>query len=60
MLDEDAEAAHINELALFSRQDISDNERKQMDEYASEVLDAASKTWGIWRKLKLRLIDGIY
>ena len=60
VLDEDAEAAHINELALFSRQDISDNERKQMDEYASEVLDAASKTWGIWRKLKLRLIDGIY
>lgn len=60
LLPEDEEAYHINELALFSRQEITDEDRKHMDEYASKVLKEAKKTWNMIRKLRLRLIDGIY
>ena len=59
-LPEDAAAAHINELALFSRQEITQSQRKQMDTYAGSVLDACKRRWKWRQKLKLRWIEGIY
>ena len=54
------EAAHINELALFSQAEITDEDKAAMETYASRVLDAARKHWSPIKKLKLKFIDGIY
>ena len=59
-LSEDAAAAALNELAVFSPRQITAEDRGSMDEYAKKVLVACRKTWGPWRRMKLRLIEGIY
>ena len=59
-LPEDAAAAHINELALFSQHEITQSQRKQMDIYVGSVLDACKRRWKWRQKLKLRWIEGIY
>jgi len=59
-LPEDAAAAHLNELALFSRREIGKDERSEMDAYAENVLNACKEKWRFLTKLRLRLIEGIY
>jgi hypothetical protein len=57
---EDEAAALLNEQALFSRREIGEAERSRMDEYARRVLGVCKEKWTFFRKLRLRLIDGIY
>lgn len=59
-LAEDAAAAKLNELALFSRREITKSDRAQMDAYAEIVREACKKKWNLPQKLRLRWIEGIY
>lgn len=59
-LPDDAAAAHLNELALFSAREIGKAERSEMDAYAENVLNACREQWRFLRKLRLRFIEGIY
>ena len=60
ILPEDGGAAKLNELAVFSPREITADDRKWMEGYADSMLNECRKTWGIFRRLKLRLIEGIY
>ena len=57
---EDEEAALLNEQALFSRREMTGEDRARMDAYARRVLQKCREKWGFFRKLRLRLIDAIY
>ena len=59
-LPEDEEAARLNELALFSRREITKAERARMDDYAENVLAACREQWKLPQKLRFRWIEGIY
>ena len=57
----DYEAAFaINKEALFSEHEISDEQRKTVDEYAQKVLAECKNNWSLWQKIKYRFIKFIY
>ena len=57
----DYEAAFaINKEALFSEHEISDEQRKAVDEYAQKVLAECKNNWSLWQKIKNRFVKFIY
>ena len=54
------EAFAINKEALFSEHEISDEQRKTVDEYAQKVLAECKEKWSLWQKIKYRFIKFIY
>ena len=53
-------AGEINREAMFSRHDVTDEQRDFVDRYAQDMLGACRKQWSPWQRLKGRLIDVIY
>lgn len=54
------EAFAINREALFSEHEISDEQRKTVDDYAKNILTECKKKWSLWQKLKNRFVKFIY
>ena len=54
------EAFVINREALFSKHEISDEQRKTVDEYAQKVLAECENKWSLWQKFKNRFVKFIY
>jgi hypothetical protein len=54
------EAFAINREALFSEHEISDEQRKTVDEYAEKVLAECKNKWSFWQKIKNRFVKFIY
>ena len=54
------EAFAINKEALFSEHEISDEQRKTVDEYAQKVLTECKNKWSLWQKIKNRFVKFIY
>ena len=50
----------INKEALFSEHEISDEQRKTVDEFTKKVLLEAKQKWNLWQKFKNRFIKFIY
>lgn len=58
---EDYEKAFaINKEALFSEHEISDEQRKNVDDFAEKVLAECKNKWNLWQKIKYRFIRFIY
>ena len=55
-----AEAAELNQKALFSTQDITPEQRKQVDSFAVRVLDACKGSWTPWERIRYRLWNCLY
>ena len=53
-------AARLNELALFSAREMSGEQRKEMDGYASTVLEACKEKWTLSQKLRYKLWECLY
>ena len=57
----DYEAAFaINREALFSEHEISDGQRKTVDDYAKNILAECKNNWSLWQKFKNRFVKIIY
>lgn len=54
------EAAELYAQARFSRHEMTQEQRQWMDEFARSVLRRGKETWPPMRKLRYRLIDGLY
>lgn len=54
------EAARLNELALFSSREMTGEQRKKMDGYASAVLQACKEKWTLSQKLRYKLWECLY
>ena len=54
------EAFAINREALFSEHEISDGQRKTVDDYAKNILAECKNKWGLWQKFKNRFVKFIY
>lgn len=54
------EAFAINREALFSEHEISDEQRKTVDEYAQKVLAECKNKWSLWQKFKNSFVKFIY
>lgn len=54
------EAAHLNREALFSRHEMSQEQRSMVDDYAARVLAACRKSWTLRQKIRYRLWDCLY
>ena len=54
------EASVINREALFSEHEISDEQRKTVDDYAKNVLAECKNNWSFWQKIKNRFVKFIY
>lgn len=55
-----AEAAELNQKALFSTQEMTPEQRKQVDSFAVRVLDACKGSWTTWEKIRYRLWNCLY
>lgn len=55
-----SEAAELNQKALFSTQEMTPEQRKDVDAYAMRVLDACKGSWTIWEKIRYRLWNCLY
>mgnify|MGYP003280614494 FL=1 len=55
-----AEAAELNQKALFSTQEMTPEQRKQIDSFAVHVLDACKGSWTTWEKIRYRLWNCLY
>ena len=55
-----SEAAELNQKALFSTQEMTPEQRKDVDAYAMRVLDACKGSWTIWEKIWYRLWNCLY
>lgn len=55
-----AEAAELNQKALFSTQEMTPEQRKQIDSFAVRVLDACKGSWTTWEKIRYRLWNCLY
>lgn len=55
-----AEAAELNQKALFSTQEITPEQRKQVDSFAVRVLDACKGSWTPWERIRYRLWNCLY
>ncbi|MEA4966094.1 MAG: transglutaminase-like domain-containing protein [Oscillospiraceae bacterium] len=53
-------AALLNQEALFSRRAMTEDQRRQMDDYAAGVLAACRKHWNVLQRLRYRWIDCLY
>ena len=53
-------AFSINKEALFSEHEISDEQRKAVDDFAEKVLVECKNSWNLWQKIKYRFIKFIY
>lgn len=53
-------AAQLNELALFSRQEMTDQQRREMDDFAAAALTACRKSWTLPQKIRYKLWDCLY
>ena len=56
----DGEAAFLNREAMFSHHEITDGQRKWMENYAGEVLEKCKKDWSFGKKLKYKLWECLY
>ena len=56
----DAGMAALNREALFSDHPMTDSQRRDMEAYIRQVLDACKETWTIPEKLRYRLWDCLY
>lgn len=54
------EAFAVNREALFSEHEITDEQRKSVDDYAEKILAECKKEWSPWQKFKNRWIKFIY
>lgn len=54
------EAAKLNELALFSLQEMSEEQRQKMDGFANAVLQACKEKWTLSQKLRYKLWECLY
>ncbi len=54
------EAFEINREALFSEHEISDEQRKTVDNYANNILAECNNNWSFWQKIKNRFVKFIY
>ena len=54
------EAFAINREALFSEHEISDGQRKAVDDFAKNVLAECKNSWSFWQKIKYKFIKFIY
>lgn len=54
------EAAALYAEARFSRHEMTQEQRRWMDEFARSVLRQGRKAWPLMRRLRYRLIDGLY
>ncbi|MBR4080035.1 MAG: transglutaminase domain-containing protein [Christensenellaceae bacterium] len=54
------DAEKLNAEALFSNHDMTEEQRRQMDEYAEAVLNTCKAKWTLPEKLRYRLWDCIY
>ncbi len=54
------EAAALYAEARFSRHEMTQEQRQWMDEFAHAVLRQGCETWPLMRRLRYRLIDGLY
>ena len=54
------EAFAINKEALFSKHEISDEQRKVVDDFAKKVLSECKNSWNLWQKIKYKFIKFIY
>lgn len=54
------EAAALYAEARFSRHEMTQEQRQWMDEFAHAVLRQGRKDWPFMRRLRYRLIDGLY
>ena len=54
------EAFAINREALFSEHEISDEQRKTVDDYAKNILAECKNKWSLWQKFKNRFVKFIY
>ena len=54
------EAFAINREALFSEHEISDEQRKTVDEYTQKVLEECKNNWSLLQKFKNRFVKIIY
>lgn len=50
----------INKEALFSEHEISDEQRKAVDDFAKKVLAECKNSWNLWQKIKYKFIKFIY
>lgn len=55
-----AEAAELNQKALFSTQEMTPEQRKQVDSFAVRVLDACKGSWTPWERIRYRLWNCLY
>ena len=55
-----AEAAELNQKALFSTQEMTPEQRKQVDSFAVRVLDACKDSWTPWERIRYRLWNCLY
>lgn len=53
-------AMALNQEALFSRHQMTQAQREQMDAYAAAVLTVCKTNWSWWQKLRCRLWDCLY
>ena len=55
-----SEAAELNQKALFSTQEMTPEQRKDVDAYAMRVLAACKSSWTLWEKIRYRLWNCLY
>lgn len=55
-----AEAAELNQKALFSTQEMTPEQRKKIDSFAVRVLDACKDSWTPWERIRYRLWNCLY
>ena len=53
-------AAKLNELALFSEQPMTREQRREMDGFAAAALQACKEKWTLSQKLRYKLWDCLY
>lgn len=54
------EAERLNKEALFSHHDMNEEQRKIMDDFASNVLNLCKDSWSVIKKLRYRIWDCLY
>lgn len=55
-----SKAFEINREALFSEHEISDEQRKTVDDYAEKILAECKNKWSLWQKFKNKFVKFIY
>lgn len=59
-LEEDSGASQLNQEALFSCHTMTDDQRRDMEQYSARVLSACKEHWTVPQKLRYRLWDCLY